>query len=248
MKTAVWITRTASGANRTARAIEAKGYEAIVAPVLQVQPLKAIIDPHSFDAVIVTSRNGLSGFTALCARRAVPIWCVGDATAEAARAAKFQEVISAGGSVDDLVDLIDRQGDRHLRFLYAAAKTPAAALTDRLRTLGFTVTEVAVYETQPVPAPLVPALLSRIGPILLHSARGGQAVADILIRHHDKIAFRDLSFICISEAAWQGVETTLRAARTPEIEKSLAEGIAHRISPFPDEAAMLMLLDESASR
>jgi uroporphyrinogen-III synthase len=239
----VWVTRTAEGARRTARAIEARGYQTIVAPVLKIQALKPIIDPHSFDAVILTSRNGLNAFCALCSRRALTAWCVGDSTAAAAREKKFQQVISAGSDGKALIALIRQTADRHSRLFYAAPAEPAAALGKALRADGFQVSEAAVYETQFVVPRFNPADLPRISHILIQSPKAGRAVAETLIDYHDKLCFPNLRFICISEAAWQGVETGLRNSAAPEIRQAIAAGLDRRIAATPDEAAMLRLLE-----
>jgi uroporphyrinogen-III synthase len=239
----VWVTRTLEGAGRTARAVENLGYPAIVAPVLKVQPLKPIIDPHSFDAVILTGVNGLNAFCALCSRRALTAWCVGDATAAAAREKDFQQVISAGGDGRALIDLIRRTADPHSRLFYAAPREPAAALGAALRAEGFQVSEAAVYETLAVMPRIGLADLARIGPVLVQSPRAGRAVADALIAYHDKLCFPNLRFICISEAAWRGVETGLRESDAPEIRTAIAAGLDRRIAGTPDEAAMLKMLE-----
>ncbi len=239
----VWVTRTAEGARRTARAIESRGYQTIVAPVLKIQALKPIIDPHSFDAVIFTSRNGLNAFSALCSRRALTAWCVGDSTAAAAREKRFQQVISAEGDVRTLTDLIRTQADHHSRLFYAAPAEPASALGKALRADGFQVSEAVVYETQFVVPRLNPADLPHISHILIQSPKAGRAVAEALIAYHDKLCFPNLCFICISEAAWQGVETGLRHSAVAEIRQATEAGLNRRIAATPDEAAMLRLLD-----
>jgi uroporphyrinogen-III synthase len=239
----VWVTRTTEGARRTARAIESRGYQTVVAPVLKIQALKPVIDPHSFDAVIFTSRNGLNAFSALCSRRALTAWCVGDATAVAAREKGFQQVISAGADGKALIELIRQQGDRHSRLFYAAPAEPAAALGKALRADGFQVSQAAVYETQGLVPRFNPVDLPRISHILVQSPKAGRAIAEALIAYHDKLCFPNLCFICISEAAWQGVETGLRKSDAPEIRQALEAGLDRRIAATPDEAAMLRLLN-----
>lgn len=239
----VWVTRTTEGARRTARAVEALGYHTLVAPVLKIQALKPIIDPHSFDGVIFTSRNGLNAFSSLCGRRALTAWCVGDATARAAGEKGFQPVISAGADSKALVALIRQTADRHSRLFYAAPAEPAAALCQVLCADGFQVSEAAVYETQTVVPRLNPADLPRIRDILVQSPKAGRAIAEALIAWHDKLCFPNLRFICISEAAWQGVEAGLRQSAVPEIRQAVAAGLDRRIAETPDEAAMLRLLE-----
>ena len=178
-KPVVWVTRTPEGARATARAVTALGFDAVTAPVLKVIPLKPVIDPHSFGALVFTSRNGLTAFCAVCNRRAVTVYCVGDATAEAALAMKFHKVISAHGDIDALHELLKTEADRATRLLYAAPKEPAAPLTKLLRDDGFLVTEVAVYETRDIQPALSSSDLARISHILIHSPKAGRAVAKV---------------------------------------------------------------------
>ncbi|MGA9658078.1 MAG: uroporphyrinogen-III synthase [Asticcacaulis sp.] len=243
----VWITRTPEGARRTARAVHLKGYETLISPVLKIQSLKPVLEPHSFDELILTSRNGLNAFCAICSRRAITVWCVGDSTAEAARAKKFQRVISAGGNVRLLTDRIRTDASKHSRMLYAAPREPASTMGTTLRAEGFKITEVALYETQYLLPRFTPDELNRITHILIQSPKAGRAVAEALIAYYDKINLADLTFLCISEAAWNATEKALRTKAQGDaltaIQNYLDTGANRRISSFPDEASMLMLLD-----
>ena len=231
----VWVTRTNEGARRTARALGELGHEAIIAPVLRVTPLSPIIDAHSFDAAILTSRNGVNAFAAVCTRRALTVYCVGDATAEAAEAKKFQRVISARGDAAALHALIRDDVDKSTRLLFAGAREPASDLTLALRRDGFNVREAFVYDTHEVMPALSSFDVARLTHVLIHSPKGGHAVARVLTAQHGKFAFDKLSFICMSEAAWQGLATGG--------EGNGFDSLHHRISPFPDEASMLRLID-----
>ncbi len=234
MKKVIWITRTHG--ETTASAIEALGHEAVRAPVLAVQPVDADLSALAYDAVIFTSRNGVSAFARLSPRRDLPVWCVGDATAEAAKVHGFGQVISAGGDAPALFEKLKSDAPRTARFLYAAPGEPSAPLAAWMRTEGFTVHQIAVYETVTVTPALPDADLSRITHILIHSARGGQALASHLISR--KFAFTNSCFICISEKAWQGFAGAIEAQ-----DKTLLTGVKVRISPLPDEPSMLKLID-----
>ncbi len=229
MKTGtVWITRTIEGAASTAAAVEKIGFDTVIAPVLEVAPLHTALPGH--DAVIFTSRNGVTAYTG----DAIIAWCVGDATARTARAAGFSEVHSAGGDLEDLVHLIATQADRSARLFYAAPAEPAGDPVTPLRALGFTVAQAAVYETRVITPALIPAQSRILTHVLVHSTRGGGAAAAYIRNHHDNFAFTNLCFICISEAAWQGVANALAGDSrfTPE----------HRIASHPDESSLLRCL------
>jgi len=231
----IWVTRTAEGAENTACAIEALGHEAIVAPVLAVETLDVRLD-QPFDAVIFTSRNGVHAFARLSDRRDAPAWCVGDATADAARTAGFDAIVSAEGDVEALFALMKEKAPRHFRYLYASAKTPSAPLTAWLWAEGFRVSQTPVYDTVAVAPALSDDDLSRITHVLIHSARGGREVARYLTGH-GKFAFTNPWFICMSETAWQGFAAAAGA---------LADDVRHRVADKPTEAAMLELLGADA--
>ncbi|MBW8734243.1 MAG: uroporphyrinogen-III synthase [Asticcacaulis sp.] len=233
----IWVTRTADGADKTARAIEALGHNAIVAPVLAVELLDVRLD-QPFDAVIFTSRNGVRAFAARSPRRDAPAWCVGDATADAARDAGFDAIVSAEGDVEALFALMKDKAPRHFRYLYASAKQPAAPLTAWLWAEGFRVSQTPVYDTIAADPALSDADLAHITHVLIHSARGGCEVARYLMAH-GKFAFTNPWFICMSEQAWQGFAGAAGA---------LSEGTKKRIASEPTEAKMLELLGADVDR
>lgn len=238
MSAVVWITRTNGEA--TADAVKALGHEAVLAPVLAVQPIAADINALRFDALILTSRNGASAFAQMLNRRDLPVWCVGDATAEAARHLGFNKVTSAGGDAHALFETLKAEAPRGLHYLYAAPSAPSAPLAAWLGAEGFAVSQVAVYETCVITPVISPDDLGRITHILIHSARAGQALADWL-SVHGKLAFTNSCFICISEKAWQGFANAIETQ-----DARLLEGVRVRISPFPDDASMLRLIDGDA--
>lgn len=236
MTKVIWITRT-NGEDTTA-AIEALGHEALLAPLLAVQPIDANLN-LPYDALIFTSRNGISAFASLSERRDLPAWCVGDATADAAKSHGFTQVISAGGDATALFEKLKAEAPRTTRFLYAAPREPSAPLSAWMWAEGFAVHQVAVYETITIPPALPDADLHRITHILIHSARGGQALASHLISR--KFAFTNSCFICISEKAWQGFADAIAAQ-----DKALLARVKKRISPLPIEPSMLKLIDGDA--
>lgn len=237
MKKVVWITRT--NGESTAAAVEAMGHEALLVPLLAVQPIDADLTALTYDALIFTSRNGVSAFTRLSDRRDLPVWCVGDATAEAAKTHGFTQVTSAGGDAPALFEKLKSEAPRSTRFLYAAPREPSAPLAAWMWAEGFTVHHIAVYETVVTTPALSDADLSRVTHILIHSARGGQTLASHLISR--KFAFTNSCFICISEKAWQGFAGAIETQ-----DKDLLAGVKKRISPLPEEPSMLKLIDGDA--
>src|SRR5690606_18555276 len=79
----------------------------------------------------------------------LPVYAVGDATAQAARAAGFDTVESAGGDVVALAALVaERLSPGGGSLLHVAGSQTAGDLAGRLSALGFTVHREALYEAR----------------------------------------------------------------------------------------------------
>lgn len=166
----VWVTRAEPGAARTAARLAALGFEPVVAPVLAIRRLAPVIDLSGIEALAFTSVNGVEAFVALHSDRALPVFTVGDATAEAARAAGFAVVRSASGDVHALARMIADAAPGPILAPGAAepATDLAALLADKAQ-----VRTVAVYEAVEtgVPAP------AGFDAVLVHSPRAARALA-----------------------------------------------------------------------
>jgi len=109
------ITRPAEDAARMADELRRLGHEPDIHPLLDIAcltvPAPAL---HGVAALIATSRNALRSLAAseaLAAARRLPVFCVGEATAAAARQLGFADIRTGPGTAKDLVPLI-RRGQR----------------------------------------------------------------------------------------------------------------------------------------
>src|SRR4051812_15059784 len=103
---AVLVTRPRPDNEGTAAALRERGFEVLLAPLLQFEPAQFHRDVDArCGAVIVTSANALRGIEPqLKGHRLLelPLFAVGDHTAEAARSAGFTHVISASADAASL--------------------------------------------------------------------------------------------------------------------------------------------------
>jgi uroporphyrinogen-III synthase len=99
------ILRPEPGASATAAAARALGIESLVVPLFAVEPVDwRVPEPVEFDAVILTSVNAiLHGGVQIDRLRDLPAYCVGEATATAAREAGFKVANTGSGGVDMLL-------------------------------------------------------------------------------------------------------------------------------------------------
>ena len=157
------VTRPQADSERTAAALRAQGHDVLLAPLMRIELLPADL-AGSWGAVVITSANAPVAIADHPAREALlkfPLYAVGRRSAEAARAAGFTDVTSAGGDVRDLVKLIaERHADAKAPLLYLAGQDRAAELIDELATHGLAAEMRVVYRavTTPYPPALIAAL------------------------------------------------------------------------------------------
>lgn len=149
------VTRPEEDAAPLARALAERGIETVLAPMLRITPV-ADASQRLADALIgaqallFTSANGVRCFARASARRELPVFAVGDASAAAARLAGFRGVTSAGGDVADLAALVAaRLAPQHGALVHAAGSATAGDLAGDLAAKGFTLRRTAIYEALP---------------------------------------------------------------------------------------------------
>ena len=220
----VWITRAEPEASVTAERVRTLGHEPVVAPLLTVQPVGEAPDLSGVAALAFTSRNGVRAFAALSPERSLPVFAVGDATADAAREAGFVEVASASGDVAALAELIAaRKDELDGEVLYPAPEEPAGDLYGPLAGRGVAMRVEVVYRTAPTELAAIPA---GIDAVLIHSPKAARQLAEIPAI---QAAAPSMAAICISVAAAEPLQG-LGFAEIP-------------VSPAPNEAALLQRLD-----
>jgi uroporphyrinogen-III synthase len=179
----IWITRAQPGADATAERVRALGHEAVIAPLLVVRPLPDVqIDLGDVAALAFTSANGVRTFADISAERALRVFAVGAATAQAARAAGFKLVLSADGDVEALAEGIgQRRGELRGVVLNPSAAEPAGDLVAALERQGVAARRIVLYETAPLTIDdEAAAQLIASDAVLLHSPRAAQVLAALL--------------------------------------------------------------------
>jgi uroporphyrinogen-III synthase len=109
------ILRPQPGADETADRAIAKGFDPVVAPLFVVRPLQwDAPDPSEIEALLLTSANAARhGGDMLEAFANLPCYCVGGATAAAAREAGFPEVLTGPGDGAGTLALMASDGIVH---------------------------------------------------------------------------------------------------------------------------------------
>ena len=177
----VIVTRPQADSERTAAALRARGHEVLVAPLMRVEPTAADF-AGGWGGIVITSANAPAAIAKNSARDSLlklPVYAVGRRSADAAQRAGFANVISAGGDVRDLVQLIaERHADASAPLLYLAGENRAADLVAELAVHGIAAQMVVVYRavTNPFPPGVTAALkASKIDAVLHFSKRSAES-------------------------------------------------------------------------
>ena len=227
----VLVTRARGDAERTAKALAARGHEAVLAPVTEIVATGEPMPAGAYDAILVTSAHAAEALAAIPDKRK-PVFAVGSRSAEAAQEAGFSCVLAGQGDAGSLSGLI-RGGLRPgLALLHVAARHRKEEPAASLRAAGFTVLSWEAYEAKAVgrlPDDAAEALRSgQIGAALHYSPRS----ADLVVRLAEEagLASSLLAFphLCLSA----DVAAPLRAA-----------GAMTLVAGDPSEEALLGLLD-----
>jgi uroporphyrinogen-III synthase len=142
----VLITRPLADAIETAAVVAERGFYPVIAPVMTLHQRE--IAPHGrFDAVVITSRNGVPALAE--GLRTLPLLAVGSATATRARQAGFTTVMDAQGDGAALAHLAKRRLDPGSHILFAHGFRQGDALAEALAGSGFSVTRACAYEVTP---------------------------------------------------------------------------------------------------
>jgi uroporphyrinogen-III synthase len=214
----VLVLRPEPGASATVERARQRGLDAVAVPLFEVKPVAwEVPDPGAFDALLLTSANAVRhGGPGLAALRGLPVYAVGEATAEAARTAGFMIAATGDAGVERLLGSIDPD----LKLLHLAGE-------ERTETAG-KLTSVTVYRAREIERPDLSAAAGAA--VLIHSPRAGRRLAE-LVGVRDAVAIVAIS-AAAAEAVGSGWEI-VESAPQPTDEALLA--LAARLCNNPPE-------------
>lgn len=240
----VVLTRAVEDAERSAAALAARGYEPVIAPVLDIAPTGPAIDARGRDALIVTSAHAFTGWSARLEDEradalALPLYAVGARTAQAARRAGFRDVrIAPEGDAASLVDLVRMTAPPGARLLHLAGRDRKSLIADELGA-AFPLDTAVVYEARAasaLPPAAVDALAAGPAAVLHYSRRSARLFAELARQAGLDPARPGLLHGTISaDAAASLAEAGAQAAFTAERpdEASLFAALAKACPPSP---------------
>lgn len=234
----ILLIRSRERSVRTAARLAELGHVVVFLPVTRTNIMPFEIPAQPFDGIIFTSAVAPDIVASAIKNRsingislALPVWCVGDATANAAREAGFGDIRTGPGNAEQLAAIIaEHHGRSPARLFYPSAKDIAfdmAAALGHQSVLRQIVYEVELVDLEPEQ---ISDALNRVsnGALLLYSARTAAQFFGLVERHGLARTLDSTAIIAISDKVANTVETTI--------------GMKPKVAATPDEEAMLALL------
>ena len=146
------LTRPLADSQRIAGELHAYGIQALIWPLTRISwtdgPLKV---PSHVDALVFSSAHAIRAFCSQSTPRDLPVFCVGQRTAELARQHGFKDVTAAGGTFDALVATICAA--KPCAVLYLRGRDVIGDMTSALAAHGIDCISQIVYAAEPAGPP-----------------------------------------------------------------------------------------------
>jgi uroporphyrinogen-III synthase len=201
----ILLTRPIADSQRTVDKLEALGHHILVAPLFEIVALEHRLT-STVDALLATSANAIRACKAgaIAAYLNIPLFCVGDATAEAARQAGFTQVISAGADSKAVAQIVREKLTKGSALLYLAGRPRRDVLIQELQD-EYALETVETYETIAssfLPDPIAAAFgRNEIEAVMHFSPRAAKVFMDLSDAAGLSDAATAIYHICISKAA-----------------------------------------------
>lgn len=236
------LTRPAEQSQRFAQSVAAvlgADWPMVISPMSRLDILTTALPLEGVESLVFTSETGVAAFLRLSDRRDLRVWCVGERTAAAARAAGLPVIVGPGdgaGMIEAIVDTAP-QG----LMLYVHGLHMAVDVARELTKAGLKARGVTAYDQIALPpTPQALALLMGEAPVLLplFSGRAAQLLTRLNPLPRAPLHIAAIS-PAVAEAAAVLKPRRIEVAREPNAAMmldALQRLIAARADPAPTRA------------
>ena len=227
--TKILLTRPREDSEILAREIAVQGYNPVIEPMMEIINLPVILpDLKKFSGLVFTSANGVRAFGKISSDRTLPVYAVGEATADETTRAGFKTAHNCGGTLESLNSYLAQHqitNVLHLSGTHIAGNVIAG---------GAPVPRLALYEGRAAESisPALAELLKKgdIAKILFYSPRTAKIFTNLVKKHDMATNIGVCTALCLSDS----VVNFLSDLPWKKIEVAAA----------PDRAHILRLLDK----
>ena len=225
---ALIVVRPEPGNAATVASARDAGFQVIAAPLFAIEARPWAVAPAAaYDSLLIGSANALRhAGPQLETLAQLPVYAVGEVTAEAARERGLTVAAVGRGGLDELLPALAASGRRRVLRLAGEERVPLDPPP------AMRIETIAVYAAVPLPLTCEAAQASRDGAlVLLHSAAAARHLRGELQRFEVRRA--DVALACLG----------------PRIAAAAGDGWRHcRSAASPDDGALLALAAEMCDR
>ena len=235
MKKKILLTRPRAASKRWARILSRHGFDSIVEPLLTIEPLDVPRPQGDFQATFITSANALDALEEIKPDLSdilrLPCFCVGAATAAAARLYGFTDTRCGTSDSLALAQLaLKTLGDKSRSLLHITGDTADGKAREELAGNGFTLVSWTVYRAHAAedfsPATRAAFSAGDIGAVVLFSPRSARILVSLIEKNRLARACHGIAALGLSQAVADVLKLLpwrqLRVAATPAEEEILA--------------------------
>ncbi|MAU41212.1 MAG: uroporphyrinogen-III synthase [Kordiimonas sp.] len=200
------LTRPREDSEKLARNLTRLGHSSLIDPLITIEPCgPGKINLSLYEAVLLTSANGARALARTTDKRDIPLFAVGEATANAARAAGFTTIQTAGGDVHTLTQLVSHSlSPQSGPLLHVAGKTIAGDLQGQLKKWHFQVDRIVLYTARPADsfstATIDELHKGSLNSIVFYSPRTARIFKKLITQYDLGHRLATISALCLSHA------------------------------------------------
>jgi uroporphyrinogen-III synthase len=223
------ITRPEEDAQPLGDKLKALGHSSVLIPLLKIVARKGIEIPRrNYQAICLTSANGVRVLDDISALRNISVIAVGPQSLQSAIEKGFTNAIAEGGDVVGLAACIVQNFDKNSGpLLYISGSETSGDLEGKLKAAGFDVDRVITYDAVPASLQGRASDVTSADAVVLYSPRSARLWFNEITTFNLLDAAKRLKHICLS--------ANVAAALPQSWHKSIANS--------PTESALLALLD-----
>jgi len=216
----VLVTRPEPDASEFAALCRENGLDPVLCPLMEVVFHDEKVDLAGIGALAFTSANGVRAFAQNSSERKLPVFAVGEATAEIAKENGFGEVYVAGGDVEALAALIaDHHAGVSGEVLHVAGAARAGDLVAALKAQDISARRIVLYEAREAArSPQMSEGRTQADWVALFSPRTATLFAKLVKVEGIENQISEMRAVCLSEAVadaaktldWRSIHTAKR--------------------------------------
>ena len=202
------ITRPRQDAIDMASLFEDLGHQTVLSPVMQVNCLHPTL-PHAafLHGLVITSRNALrclEKITDLQDYHHLPLFAVGDNSAQQARDCGFTKITQGAGRARDLVPVIKAAfvGTQRPQIYHPTGTKKAFDLAPKLAQTGIKLVEQIIYETSPAnnftPDAIDAITSNKLDGVILMSPQSAKYFHALVRQNQLEAKMSEISCLCLS--------------------------------------------------